>query len=186
MPELFDYLYEAEKMASFAGKKLHAKRNYVNRFTAAYPDYVFEPITESNISDCLLTDGLWLYAKDDDEFDNISGEVSALEACLINFCELNADGGLIRLSPGGTVIAFAIGERLSGDTFVTHFEKALTDIDGSYQIINRDFTRYVLEKYPEIKYINREEDMGLENLRKAKRSYYPDIMEEKFLVTILS
>jgi hypothetical protein len=184
--DLFDYLYDAEKMSTFAGKKLHAKRNYVNRFIAANPDYVFEPITHENLNDCRITDGLWIYGKDDSEFDAIRGELTALESCLANFCELHADGGLIRLSPGGTVIAFAIGERVGADTFVTHFEKALTSIDGSYQIINRDFTRCVLEKYPQIKYINREDDMGLENLRKAKRSYYPDLMEEKFLVTIAS
>jgi len=181
--DLFDYVYDAEKMATFAGKKLHAKRNFVNRFLAANSEYVFEPLTQANFSECRMTDGLWLYNKDESEFDEISGELTALEECLSNFCELNSDGGLIRLSPGGTVIAFAIGERVSRDTFVTHFEKALTTIEGSYQIIFRDFTRYIMEKYPEIKYINREDDMGLENLRKAKRSYYPEFMVEKYICT---
>jgi hypothetical protein len=182
--DMFDYLYDVQKLASLAGKKLHAKRNYVNRFLNTYPDYVFEPVTPDNVAECLMTDGIWLYNKADEGFDTIPGEIAALERSLTNFAALGLDGGLLRLRKCGTVVAFAVGERLSSDVYVTHFEKALPDIEGAYQVINKEFASYILGKFPDVKYINREEDMGIDNLRKAKRSYYPDLMEEKLKVVI--
>jgi len=179
--DLFDYLYDAEKLASLAGKKLHAKRNFVNRFIANNPDYVFEPLSPENIEECLMTYGLWLFDKDDG-FDTIPGESKAVERALFHFSELELDGGLLRLSKGGNLAAFAIGELLSELTYVVHFEKALRDAEGAYQMVNREFVRSILAPYPTVRYINREDDMGNENLRKAKRSYYPDIMEEKYSV----
>jgi hypothetical protein len=177
-----DYLYDLEKLTTLAGKKLHAKRNYINRFEGLYPEWVFEPISSANVSECLLTDGLWVYNKTEEDFDTIPGEVRALENALLNFCAMELDGGLIRLSPGGTVVAFTVGERICEDTYITHFEKALPDIDGAYQLINREFAKLIKEKYPAVHYVNREEDMGLENLRKSKRSYYPELMEDKYRV----
>jgi hypothetical protein len=179
-PNLSDYLYDLDKLTTLAGKKLHAKRNYINRFTTDNPDWTFEPVTPLNAGECMMTDGLWLYNKKDDGFDTIPGEVRALERALTNFTAIGLDGGLLRLRKGGSVAAFTIGERLSEDTYVTHFEKALPDIDGAYQMINREFARAVKEKYPSVRYVNREEDMGIEKLRQAKRSYYPDLMEDKY------
>jgi hypothetical protein len=72
-----------------------------------------------------------------------------------------------------------LGTRLSQDTFDIHFEKAREDISGAYNAVNCEFARYLRLKYPEVKYLNREDDMGLEGLRKAKLSYYPDHMVEK-------
>lgn len=183
--ELFDYIYDIDRVISLAGKKLHAKRNYINRFTAQYPGYVVEPLTRRNIGECMLLDGLWLNSKDDDSItDAIPGEITALETTLTNFCELDMLGAVLRVEAGGDIIAFTVGELLGRDTFNTHFEKALSSIDGAYQIINREFARMVKETYPFVKYINREEDLGLPNLRKSKRSYYPDFIQEKLRVYI--
>jgi hypothetical protein len=79
----------------------------------------------------------------------------------------------------GKVLAFAMGTRLNQDTFDIHFEKALGASEGAYAAVNRGFARYIREKHPDIKWLNREDDMGIEGLRKAKLSYCPDHMVEK-------
>ena len=79
----------------------------------------------------------------------------------------------------GQIMAFAMGSRLDRDTFDIHFEKALGASDGTYAAINRGFARHLREKYPELRWLNREDDMGIEGLRKAKLSYNPDHMVEK-------
>ena len=80
----------------------------------------------------------------------------------------------------GEVVAFTIGDRLSADTYDVHFEKAYGELQGAYAMINREFARWVRQRHPEVKYLNREDDMGVEGLRKAKESYYPDLMVEKY------
>ena len=88
-------------------------------------------------------------------------------------------GGATRVN--GEIIAITLGERLTEDTFVVHFEKAFSEIQGAYPIINREFVRHELADYV---YVNREEDMGIEGLRKAKLSYRPDILLDKGVITI--
>jgi hypothetical protein len=168
---LFDYIYSAEKLATLSGKKLHAKRNYINRFEAAYK-WSFRPISEANIEDCRLLDRLWARER------ATEGEEAVIDRVLTEYRELSLDGGVLYVDEAP--IAFTLGERVCRDTFIVHFEKAVAEIEGAYPMINREFVRHVLDKYPEIRYINREEDMGLENLRKAKRSYHPEFMVEKY------
>jgi hypothetical protein len=86
-------------------------------------------------------------------------------------------GGAIRVN--GRVVAFSLGEALTDDIFVVHVEKAFADITGAYAIINREFVRHEAANYT---YINREEDIGMENLRKAKLSYCPDSLLEHKIV----
>jgi len=173
-PRYFDYIYEAEKLATLAGKKLHAKRNHINRFVENNPDWTFEPITLRTISSCLAMAEEWAEGKDDDDLD-------ALHRAVFHFEVLGLEGGLIRVD--GRVVAFTIGEPLNSDTYIIHFEKAFADIQGAYPIINREFVRHILELHPHIRYINREEDLGIESLQRAKRSYYPAFMVEKFQAT---
>ena len=179
--EAWDYLYEAEKLAALSGKKLHAKRNYINRFMADYPDWRFEAITEDNLPECAEMNREWVLKNVEEHHTNYNAELMALHRVFENFRALELEGGLLRV--GGRVIAYTIGEKLCTDTFVSHYEKAFAEIDGAYPMINREFARYILEKHPETRYINREEDMGLENLRKAKQSYYPAGMVEKYTAT---
>ena len=91
---------------------------------------------------------------------------------------MGVEGGLLRSA--GKVIAFTVGEVLNSNTYNVHFEKAFAEIQGAYAMINREFVKYIMQIHPEIEYINREEDLGLESLRKAKQSYYPDLMVEKY------
>ena len=105
----------------------------------------------------------------------------ALELAFRNFDTLGLEGGLLRVN--GEVVAFTIGEKQNADTYTVHFEKAFPEVQGAYPMINREFVRYITKLHPEMLYINREDDMGMENLRKAKRSYYPDLMVEKYMAT---
>jgi hypothetical protein len=104
-------------------------------------------------------------------------EKCAVRRCFDHYQELGLEGGFIRLD--GRIIAYTMGEQLNNDTYVIHIEKAFGDIQGSYQLINQQFAALIQEKYPQIVFVNREEDMGLDGLRKAKLSYHPDKMEVK-------
>ena len=93
---------------------------------------------------------------------------------------LELEGGLITVQ--GKPVAFSLGSLTTPECFNVHFEKAFADIQGSYPTIAREMARMVRERHPEVKWLNREDDMGLEGLRKAKLSYYPEILLEKYTV----
>lgn len=184
-----DYIYKRESLATLSGKKLHAKRNHINRFVEMYPDYIYENLNEENIKYCIEVAKEWENNRLDklkyDEnpvsdyyLDGVKYEINALFFALNNMNLLGLKGALIRV--GKNVVAFTLGEELTKDTFVIHFEKAFADIQGAYAIINRDFAKNELSAY---EYINREEDLGLEGLRKAKLSYRPERLVEKGVVT---
>lgn len=175
-PFIADYVYEAEKLAHLPGKKLSSKRNHINRFLENHPDWHFEAITPKNLDSCIQMSREWLNQQQDKG--NFSGDLEPLRLAFEHFEALGLEGGL--LMADNQVVAFTLGEILNSDTYVVHFEKAFASIQGAYPMINREFVRHVLEKYPHIRYINREEDMGLEHLQKAKRSYYPDHMVNKY------
>lgn len=172
-----DYVYPIEGLVTLSGKKYHAKKNHVNRFMADN-DWSFEPITEKNIDECHSMSSDWFIHASKERETGFTGEIKALFKTFENYFAMGFDGGLIRVC--GSVAAFTIGERISHDTFVTHFEKADPHTNGGYSIINQQFAKYLQETYPSLLYINREEDMGLENLRKAKQSYKPVFMVDKY------
>ena len=107
----------------------------------------------------------------------------AIDRAFRHFAALDMDG--LMLKEGGQVLAVTMGSRLSPDTIDVHFEKAREDVDGAYAAINREFARYLREKYPDVQYLNREDDMGLEGLRKAKLSYQPHHLEEKYWACLM-
>lgn len=178
----YDYIYTVDKLADLAGKKLHAKRNHIHRFDENYPDWMFEPLTDVNIPECIAMDNQWFVQRDGEvdaeEKKQLGYENDAVHDALRNFHALGLIGGLIRA--GGQVVAFSLGDRLGADSFDVHFEKAFGDIQGAYTVINREMARYVRQTYPDVVYLNREDDVGIEGLRKAKLSYYPDILLEKY------
>ena len=85
----------------------------------------------------------------------------------------------------GEIMALTLGSFLTDDTLDVQFEKARTDVPGAYTVVNNEFARYIREKYPQVKYLDREEDMGLDGLRKAKKSYYPHHMIKKYWACLL-
>jgi len=177
----FDYLYSVDRLADLPGKKLHAKRNHINRFVENNPTWTYEEITPATLPECLEMDKEWyrrsLQREGDAEERDLGDEGIALRTAMEHYEELGLEGGLIRVY--GEVVAFTIGDRLSADTYDVHFEKAYGELQGAYAMINREFARWVRARHPEIRYLNREDDMGVEGLRKAKQSYYPDLMVEK-------
>ncbi len=173
----FDYIYHIDKLADLKGKDLHPKRTHINRFIENNPDWSFEPITAENIRECLDMHKKWFRLNGDDGFKDIANEDAAVIKALNNFAALKLEGGLLRA--GGKVVAFTLGDRINSDTYDIHFEEALRDVKGAYTMINREFARFIRNIHPDIVYINREDDLGIDDLRKAKNSYYPDFMVEK-------
>lgn len=169
-----DYIYSTSKMASLSGKKYHGKRNHITNFKKNNPDWCFEKLTKDNINECIALHSKWIEEKGQEDED-FSFEFESVLNCFEHFDELGLVGGLIRVN--GEVIAYTLGEaQMSGKCFVSHFEKAPANVQGAYAIINQEFTKNCLMDY---EYVNREEDLGIEGLRKAKQSYYPEIWLKK-------
>ncbi len=173
----FDYIYPAEKLATLSGKKLHGKRNHINRFVEEN-DWSYRALTRSMESECMDMLSDWENANEDQREAGANEERVAIERAFEYYDELGLEGGA--LYSGGKLIAFTIGEKISSTGFDVHFEKAYSEIEGAYPMICREFVRQVITDHPEIKYINREDDMGKENLRKAKQSFYPEFLVEKY------
>ena len=180
----FDYVYSIDDLADLHGKKYDSKRNHIRRFTDAHPDYTVEPITEENRAEVETFISEWYERRLADNPDgDFHMERAAIGKALRDRAALALDGIVIR--DGGRILAMTLGGRLSADTFDVNFEKALGDVQGAYAIVNREFARYVREKYPDVRYLDREEDMGLEGLRRAKQSYRPHHMIRKYWACLL-
>ena len=170
----FDYVYEVERLASLQGKKLQAKRNHINRFVEQYPEWQAVELTPENLPSCMEVERQWQAKREQAPLQ----EDTAVWSAIRNFEALGLEGLMI-LTPDGPA-AFTMGKRMSEDTYDVHFEKADGEIQGAYAIVNREFARLVKARYPQVRYLNREDDMGLPGLRKAKESYHPDLMVEKY------
>lgn len=170
--DYIDYVYLRDKLARLNGKKLQSKRNHINRFEATYPDYRYLPITTDDLERVAHFADEWLaHAEATGEPDpSLHMERRVIQRFLDNYEALEMRGGMIEI--GGEIVAFTLGSPITEDTFDVHIEKARTDIDGAYTIINREFARSIPEQYT---YVNREEDLGLPGLRRAKESYRPEV-----------
>lgn len=160
-----DYVYESEKLATLPGKKLHSKRNHINKFKTLYPNWSYESLSEANQEECFQMALKWRNQNGCDEDPEKNAEMCVTLNSLRLYKELGQTGGVLRIDD--KIAAFAIGEPISEDTFVVHIEKAFPHIDGAYPMINQQF---VLHECMDYKYVNREEDTGAEGLRKAKLS----------------
>lgn len=174
-----DYVYESEKLATLSGKKLHSKRNHINKFKALYDGrWSYEAITPQNAEECFQMALKWREQNGCEDDPEKRGEICVTMNALRLFEELELTGGILRID--GEVVAFTIGEPICSDTFVVHIEKAFADVEGAYPMINQQFVEHECREYL---YVNREEDTGAEGLRKAKLSYRPVFMVEKGDVT---
>ncbi len=173
-----DYVYESERLISLAGKKLHGKRNHINRFKENYPDWSYEQISDKNVDECIAMAEIWRQQNGCMEKGEKHNEFCVTIQALEQRERLGLRGGLIRAE--GKVVAFSLGEPCGEDMFVVHIEKAFADIQGAYPMINQQFVEHEAAGY---RYINREEDTGEEGLRKAKLSYDPVFLMEKGLVS---
>lgn len=181
--DLFDYVYEIDKLADLKGRKYHKKRNHYNNFCKRMPDFYVEPVSSKNIEMAKEFVTKWYADRLAESPENdYHGEQFALQKCYENYERLGMESLL--LCHDGNILAFTMGSRISPNTFDVHFEKARWDVEGAYTAINSEFAKYIRSKYPEVEFLNREEDMGLEGLRKAKESYFPHHLVEKAVATL--
>ena len=177
--DLADYVYESEKLCTLAGKKLHGKRNHINKFKSLYEGrWSYETMSDDNLEECFQMALKWRNQNGCDDDPEKNSEMCVTLNSLRLFRELELTGGILRVD--GRIVAFTIGEPVCSDTFVVHIEKAFPDVQGAYTMINQQFVEHECMDY---RYVNREEDTGDEGLRKAKRSYRPVFMVEKGVVT---
>lgn len=179
----FDYVYAIDDLADLKGRKFQKKRNHTNRFRAEHPDYQVIPLTACNlpVAQDMVTDWYVTRMREDPDRDYLLENI-ALGRAFQYYSALNMDG--ILLMDGDRVLAITMGSRMNSDTFDIHFEKAREEVDGAYTVINQEFARYLRLKYPDVAFLNREDDIGLEGLRKAKLSYNPHHMVEKSHATL--
>ena len=174
-----DSLYLRTDLATLAGKKFQAKRNHLNKFRRTYTNYEYVPLTSDRIQECLDLEAEWCKVNNCDQHEGTGNERRALIYALHNFDALGLTGGILHVD--GKIVAFTFGMPINQDTFGVHVEKADTTIDGAYTMINYEFANHIPEQYT---YINREEDLGIEGLRKAKLSYQPVIILEKYMACL--
>lgn len=169
-----DYVYESEKLATLAGKKLHGKRNHINKFKSVYEDWAYEDLNDGNVEECFQMALKWRNENGCEEDEEKNAEMCVTLNSLRLYKELGLKGGILRVN--GEIVAFTLGEPACEDTFIVHIEKAYSGIDGAYPMINQQFVQHVCMDY---KYVNREDDTGAEGLRKAKLSYRPAFLVNK-------
>ncbi len=176
--EDFEYLYLAEKLKDLKGKKFHSKRNHISAFSKNY-NWKYETLTPATLPEIFEMADIWtkamMYNSEDTE--SILVENAAIKEILPHMNELGIKGGCIRVD--GKIVAFSFGSPINNKVFDIHVEKALPQYRTAYTVINRELIANELLDY---EYVNREDDMGLEGLRKAKLSYHPDILLRKYVI----
>ena len=171
-PENQDYIYTSRDLATLAGKKFHAKRNHISKFYRTYTDTRFETLSDANIPDALTVAKLWCAENDTDP--ETSSEIAAIKEMCDLKDEYNVRGAVLYVD--SKPVAMTLGSEISPKVYDINFEKALREYDGVYAVINNEFAK-TLTQY---EYINREEDMGLEGLKKSKLSYNPVIILDRW------
>lgn len=175
----FDYVYDINDLAGLKGRKFQRKRNHLNRFRDAHPDCTAEVLTAENLPAAREMIDRWFADRlREDPHADFHLEQLALSRALANMDKLALEG--LVLVEHGQILAVTLGSPLSDTVFDVHFEKARMDVDGAYPAINCEFARYLRSRYPNLRYLDREDDMGMEGLRKAKLSYNPAYMVEKY------
>ncbi len=171
-----DYLYRASDLIELKGADYDGKRNLIKRFKEAV-SFSYKELTPDRVEECLGFEEEWCLEKDCQHVEGLAREREAMEEMLRNFKALGIAGGMIEI--GGKVEAVTLGEALNPETFVVHVEKANGRYVGIYQTVNQLFCA---DKAAPCSFVNREQDLGVEGLRKAKESYHPCEMVMKYTV----
>ena len=174
-----DYLYDADSLRQLSGKDLHPKRNHFNRFLRTYPDYDFRPLTSADATEALDLVRSWCMEKGVNCQDMQISDYRPIKTLFDHYDELDLRGGVIRID--GQLAAFAISSEPRNKTGIIQVEKAKADYPGLYAAINKLMLDQIL---PDIEWVNREEDLGIAGLRKAKLSYYPTRLIHKYEVVL--
>lgn len=174
--DAFDYIYLREDLVKLQGKKYHSKRNHISAFSRKY-DWRYEKITAKNIDDVRLCANKWYSENLDPQDETMLDEQKGLEFIFKNYDSLSVLGGAIYIDE--KVVAFTLGTPINDEVFDIQIEKAIAEYKSAYPVINQAFAENELGDF---KYLNREDDLGLEGLRKAKLSYKPQFLLKKYFL----
>ncbi|MEW6185592.1 MAG: phosphatidylglycerol lysyltransferase domain-containing protein [Thermodesulfobacteriota bacterium] len=169
-----DYVYPVKNMIRLSGNKYHTPKNHLNRFTKRHV-WDYQPLTPDLIKDCLGVQEEWCRLKQCLDSHSLINEHQAILEALTHFGLLSYKGGVIRVQ--GKVEAFTLGELLNPETVVIHIEKTNPELPGLNPLLQQQF---LLHEWSHLPYVNREQDMGLEGLRKSKLSYHPEFLVDKY------
>lgn len=173
-----DYIYRTSDLSDLAGRKYHSKRTHITHFKEM-GDWSYEAISPQNLPECRAMNEEWFRQNEEAGDKSLKFEYAAIQETFDHYEELGFSGGMLRM--GERVVAYTIGEPLCHDTFVVHFEKAFGNVDGAYPVINNEFVTHSCQKF---EYVNREEDLGDEGLRRAKLSYQPVLLQDRGLAVL--
>lgn len=180
--DLFDYVYDAESLRTLAGRKNQKKRNHINYFIKEYEGrYEYKLLDKENFNECLELIQMWTSNKEDnDEFDEgMDDELAGIKKLFKSYDILKDRVKIAGIFVDGKLEAFTIGELLNKNMALVHIEKANPNIRGLYPFINQQF---LVNEFEDVEFVNREEDLGIPGLRKAKLSYHPSRFVEKYTV----
>jgi hypothetical protein len=172
----YDYVYASSDLAELKGKKYDGKRNRIRKFEKEHP-WSYVPLTPAHLEACHRLFEEWMSDKEPNG-GSVDAQKDAISEALLHYEALGMVGGAIET--GGRIRALALGEKLNADTAVIHIEIADPGLDGLSQLMNREFVR---NAWSGCAFINREQDLGLPGLRKAKLSYHPVRLEMKHTLT---
>jgi hypothetical protein len=175
-----DYVYLTKDLIGLNGRKYHRKRNHIKQFKSKY-SYRYIPLTDDWIPECLQLEAEWCDLRHCEATPSLSNESFATKEILSHLETLRVKGAAILIN--GKVEAFTFGELLNPETVVIHIEKANPIYEGLYPLINQAFLE---DQWSEYLYVNREQDLGEGGLRKAKESYFPHHMVNKYIISLLS
>lgn len=173
----FDYIYNSLDLINLSGKKYHSKRNHISAFSKQH-NWHYEDITNSNIEKVIICADKWYSQYKNNMDEELKTEMHGTQLILNNMEFLGVNGGVIVVDD--KVVAFTLGSKINDKIYNIHTEKAIEGFETAYTVINREFAAHNLQNY---KYINREDDLGLEGLRKSKLSYKPQILLPKYICT---
>jgi hypothetical protein len=173
--DFFDYIYLRTDLETLTGKRYQSKRNHINKFKNTHT-YSYHPLTPETVDECIQTEQLWLNENANPENQAaLTLEQRSINFALTHHAPLGITGGLVRVD--GHIAAFTYGFPINHNTFGVHAEKALAAYEGLYNLINHEFAAHIPPQYL---YVNREEDLGIPGLRRAKQSYHPAILLQKY------
>jgi uncharacterized protein len=175
--DLADYVYLRSDLTDLSGKKFHSKRNHVNKFLAD-TTYTWQELTPEMLPQCLGIYRNWIHEKEDGgDADVDPNELCAVKEAVTHMHTLGLTGALICVD--GKPAAFTMGERFRPNMALIHLEKANQEIPGIYAFVNQQF---ICRNFNDVEFVNREEDMGIPGLRRAKESYNPVRLVKKYRI----
>jgi len=173
-----DYIYEFDALKALKGKKYHKKKNHINKFINSNESWAIRDYDPSDYEPVKALMRQWIDEKELWEDPNIWIEYTGTLQILQYYQLLKLEISLLVVEDER--IGLIIGEISPDDTLLVHVEKANTDYAGAYTMIGYAFYNHLSSKYPNLKWINREQDLGIEGLRKSKLSYHPIQLLQKY------